>query len=339
MKIQTLRLLKTLVPLLIGVYLVWYFFTSMSKESLNYFYEAIQRANYFWIFLALSISFLTYCLRAYRWKYMLEPLGYQTTFWNRYHAMMIGYLVNMTIPRAGEASRAAMLYRSDGIPFSTSFGTIIAERAIDLFMLALVSLFSMWIGYDNFIEIFNQIQTKFSDSTSSENGKLIKYLIYSFFFLGIIIVLVLMKFKPMLRNKIFHLINGLIAGVFSIFKCKNPFAYVFQTFVIWILYIVYFGLPFLSLEETSHFPMDGILLGFIVGAIGISFTNGGIGTFPLLLGMVVIFYLSNSEPNAMAIGNALGMIIWVSQTILVIVMGLISLVLLPKNYSKEDVKN
>lgn len=339
MKISTLKLLKTLVPLLLGVYLVWYFFASMSEESLNYFYAAIQRANYFWIILALIFSFLTYCLRAYRWKYMLEPLGYKTTFWNRYHAMMIGYLVNMTIPRAGEASRAAMLYRSDGIPFSTSFGTIIAERAIDLFMLGLVSLLSMWIGYDNFMEIFSQIQTKFSASTSSDNGKLIKYLIYGVFLVGILLLLVLMKFKPILRTKIIDLIKGLIAGIFSIFKCKNPVAYIIQTLGIWVLYIVYFGLPFLSLEETSHFPMDGILLGFIVGALGISFTNGGIGTFPLLVAMVVVFYLSDAEPNALAIGNALGMMIWVSQTILLIVMGLISLVLLPKNYTKEDVKN
>lgn len=339
MKSKTVKLLKILIPLLLGVYLVWYFFASMSEESLNYFYKAIREANYFWIVLALIISFSTYCLRAYRWKYTLEALGYTSSFWNRYHAMMIGYLVNMTIPRAGEASRAAMLYRSDGIPFSSSFGTIIAERAIDLLMLGLVSLISMSVGYDNFMEIFNQIQLKLSASTSSDNGKTIKYLIYAFFLVNLILLLVLMKYKPSLRDKIISLIKGLIAGVFSIFKCKNPGAYILQTIGIWVLYIVYFALPFLSLEETNPFPLDGILLGFIVGALGISFTNGGIGTFPLLVAMVVEFYLSETNPNALAVGNALGMLIWVSQTVLLILMGLVSLVLLPKNYIKEDVKN
>ena len=67
------------------------------------------------------------------------------------------------------------------------------------------------------------------------------------------------------------------------------------------------------------------------------FTNGGIGTFPLLVGLVVTFYIGKDYPDdAQAIGNALGMLIWVSQTVVMIVLGLISLILLPKNYTKED---
>jgi uncharacterized protein (TIRG00374 family) len=337
MKKNLFKLLKTVLPLLIGVYLIWYFFKSMSKESLDYFYLALKRANYFWIFLALFFSFICYCIRAYRWKYTLEPLGYKTSFWNRYHALMIGYLVNLTIPRAGEASRAVMLYRSDGIPFSSSFGTIIAERAIDLLMLGTVCIVSMFIGYDNFMELFHQIKVKFSGNET--DNSLIKYIFSSLLLLGLIALIFIMKFKPKIRNKIISLIKGLIDGVLAIFKCKNPLAYFTQTLIIWILYIVYFGIAFLCLEETSHFPLDGILLAFIVGALGISFTNGGIGTFPLLVGMVVVFYLKDDFENAIAIGNALGMLIWVSQTILLIFLGLISLILLPKNYAKEHVKN
>ena len=101
MTLSLKNIFKTVVPLGLGVYLVWYFFASMSPESKQFFYEAIRRANYGWIFLSLMLSFLAFALRAYRWKYVLEPLGYQTKFWNRYHALMIGYLMNLTIPRAG----------------------------------------------------------------------------------------------------------------------------------------------------------------------------------------------------------------------------------------------
>ena len=67
------------------------------------------------------------------------------------------------------------------------------------------------------------------------------------------------------------------------------------------------------------------------------FTNGGIGTFPLLVGLVVAFYIGKDHPNdAQAIGNALGMLLWVSQTLIMIVLGLISLILLPNNFKKED---
>ena len=146
-----LTILKTVLPLLLGVYLIWVFFANMSEDSKKLFYTAIYEANYFWIVLSLALGVIAYFSRAYRWKYVLEPLGYETSFWNRYHAVMIGYIVNLTIPRAGEASRSAMLYRSDGVPFSSSFGTIIAERAVDLVMLASIALLTAVLGYNDFM--------------------------------------------------------------------------------------------------------------------------------------------------------------------------------------------
>jgi uncharacterized protein (TIRG00374 family) len=336
-KFSPLALLKTVVPLALGVYLIWYFFASMTPESKTYFYKAIRETNYGWIALSLMLSFCAYLSRAYRWKYVLEPLGYKTKFWNRYHALMIGYLVNMTIPRAGEASRSAMLYRSDGVPFSKSFGTIIAERAVDLCMLASVALLTAFIGYDDFQAIFSQIKTQFTP-TETEGGFPWKMVIYAVLGLGFVLVVLLMIFNSSIKQKIMGFVKDVFAGLFSILKSKNPLAYAGHTLLIWFLYILYFAIPFLSLEETKDFPLDGILLGFIAGSLGITFTNGGIGAFPILIGMVVVFVMGDENPNALAVGNALGMIIWSSQTILLIVMGLISLVLLPKNFEKEDAK-
>ena len=141
LKKQIFNLLKIILPLFLGVYLIWYFFSSMSEDVKSQFYKAIREANYLWIIASLLVGFVAYLSRAYRWKYTLEPIGYSTKFWNRYHAIMIGYIVNLTIPRAGEASRSAMLYRSDGVPFSNSFGTIIAERAVDFVVLVSIACF------------------------------------------------------------------------------------------------------------------------------------------------------------------------------------------------------
>jgi uncharacterized membrane protein YbhN (UPF0104 family) len=329
--------LKITLPLALGFFLIWYFFASMSREALDFFYKAIESANYFWIIGALVLSTFAYFIRAWRWKYTLEPLGYKTPFWNRYHSMMIGYLVNMTIPRAGEASRAVMLYRSDKVPFARAFGTIIAERAIDLIMLALVSLITMFVAYDDFFEIFGQINAQFSD-VKNPSAVNLKFWLYTLVMLGFGIGIFLLMVYPKLRAKIVAFTKNVFAGIFSIFKCKNPFLFFFHTLLIWILYIVYFGIAFYSMEETSNFPLSGILLGFIAGALGISFTNGGIGTFPFLVGLVIVFYLKDTNPNAQAIGNALGMLIWVSQTLLLVFLGLISLIALPKNHAKEGAK-
>ena len=335
-----LAFVKTVMPLLLGIYLIWVFFSDMAKDpkKLEAFYTAIYNANYLWIILALILGVIAYLARAFRWKYVLEPLGHKTNFWNRYHAVMIGYLVNLTIPRAGEASRSAMLYRSDGIPFSSSFGTIIGERAVDLVVLILIAVLTAVFGFDDFFKIKSLIEIEFSGPTNGpEAGFPWRIVIYGIVLLMGIIFSYLFVFKNKFRQKFIRFAKEVFGGLLSIFKLKQPFAYLFQTALIWGCYVAMFALPFQALEQTSSIPFSGILLGFIAGSLGILFTNGGIGIYPLLVGLVVASLIGEEHPtDARAIGNALGMLIWITQTLLMIVLGLISLALLPKNFSKEN---
>jgi len=326
-------LLKTVLPLALGVYLIWYFFTSMEPAVEVAFYKALREANYFWIFLSLLLSFFALLSRAYRWKYLLEPMGYQTSLWNRYHAIMIGYIVNLTIPRAGEASRAAMLYRSDGIPFSKSFGTILAERVFDLIMLFSVALLASIVGAGDFWKIKGLIEANFSGNPeSASNFQLIKWIIAGM----ILAVFGVVFFIKSIRLKVIGFIKGLFDGVLSVFKTKSPVGFIGHTLFIWGLYIVYFAICFFALDETSNVPRTGMLLAFLAGSLGITLTNGGIGVFPLVVGLVVEYYLKDQYGDqAWGIGCALGTIIWASQTLLIIVLGILSFFLLPKNYSKD----
>ncbi len=331
--------LKTVLPLLLGIYLIAFFFTSMSEESKNQFYFALKKANYLWIFVSLVLGWIALVSRAQRWKYVLEPLGHKTPLKNRYHAITIGYLINLTIPRAGEASRAVMLYRSDQVPFSKSFGTIVAERAIDLCVLGSIFFLTSLLGGKDFELIWAEMLSKFGGKPATPDSFPWKYL-----FLGIITVMmavfgIVYSKNATIREKIRHFVQGVFGGVFSIFKSKNPGAYILHTLIIWSCYLLMFGVCFFALEETVHVPLQGMLIAFIAGSIGITFTNGGIGSYPLLVGLVITFYLQSDYPDrAEGIGNALGMLMWVSQTFMMIGLGLLSLVLLPKNYTSENVE-
>ena len=335
-----LILVKTVLPLLLGIYLFWLFFSNMTEEHIVSFKRALSEANYFWIVLSLVFAFIALAARAARWKYMLEPMGYTTPFWNRYHALLIGYLINFTIPRAGEPSRAAMLYRSDGVPFSKSFGTIIGERVFDIIMLGMITAVTMLVGYDDLMSIFDQIAglgTSTGSVTQTDemsSTTIIIYAVLSMLAVGGILVI---SVSSKLRLKFLQFIRDIVKGALSIFKSKHPWAFIFYTLLIWTCYLLMFIVPFYALEETTNFPMSGFLIGFVAGSVGISLTNGGIGVYPLLVGMVVAFYIQDDYPtDAEGIGKALGMIAWTSQTILMITLGLLSLVLIPKNFSKEN---
>ena len=73
-----LTLVKTVVPLLLGVYLIWVFFAGMTGDAKLLFYKAIREANYFWIVISMILGFIAFISRAYRWKYVLEPLFRET---------------------------------------------------------------------------------------------------------------------------------------------------------------------------------------------------------------------------------------------------------------------
>lgn len=331
---------KTILPLFVGIYLFWYFFSSMSVKDKAIFYDAIEKANYFWILLTLIIGFTAYCSRAARWKYVLEPIGFKTKFWHRYHAIMIGYLMNLTIPRAGEPTRSAMLYRTDAVPFSKSFGTIIAERAVDLILLCSIAFVTLIYGLNDFQAIKLMMEQKFQlNSSETANSFQYKFILYSILGFLFLIFALLLVFKASLRKKFIQFAKDVINGVFSIFKLKNPFAYLFHSIYIWIAYLLMFGIAFQSIPETSNLGIEVMLMGFIAGSLGIIFTNGGIGSYPLLVGIVIAYYLGSQNNDAFAIGNALGMLIWTSQTVLLIILGLISLVLMPKNFEKENESN
>ena len=99
-------ILKIVIPLGIGVYLTWYFISKLSDVEMQNLKKAFLQADYKYMFLGLVLMLLSHMSRAYRWRYMLEPLGYQPRFWKMYHSVMIGYLINLTIPRSGEVARA-----------------------------------------------------------------------------------------------------------------------------------------------------------------------------------------------------------------------------------------
>ena len=265
----------------------------------------------------------------------MEPLGHKSSSWNRYHALMIGYIVNLTIPRAGEASRAVMLQKSDDIPFSVSFGTIITERIVDIALLALITIITMLMGREDFWFLYRDMLEEFG-AGSDQGGNITLIIIGVVLALGLILLLVFPKFQTKIKN----FGKSLVDGIMSIFKLQQPWAYIGHTALIWIGYLLMFALPYYSLTETMHVPFEGILIAFLAGSLGISFTNGGIGTYPLLVGYVTAFYLRRQGiENALAIGNALGMIIWASQAIIMVLMGLASLYFLPKNYLDHVERN
>ncbi len=304
------KTIKIIVPLILGGFLVWYLFTKISPSTLLAYFK---NANYEWIVLGLLFGILSHISRAYRWKYLLEPMGYTPGFINSTLAVLIGYFVNLALPRAGEVSRATVMTTYENIPFEKGFGTIVAERLADLIMMFIIIGITLLIQFDFILEL---VQKNF-DPVKISIGLLALVLVFLFFRRYV------KKATSGLGLKIKNFINSLVEGLTSIFKMKNKWAFIFHTVFIWVMYVAMFWATIPAIEGLQV-PFGAILVGFIAGGFSIAATNGGVGLYPVAVAGAFTLFGVPEEPS-----NAFGAIMWSAQTAMIIIFGALSFLILP----------
>lgn len=302
--------LKIVLPLAFGGFLVWY---SLRDIDIDEFIGYFKNANYGWIALGLFFGVLSHLSRAYRWKFMLEPIGYKPKFTNNVLAVLVGYLVNLAIPRAGEVSRAAVLKNYENVPFEKGFGTIVAERIADLVMMLFIIIITLFVQFDFIYELL----------TKNFNPTKIIIILIGLIVGFYIFTLYIKKAKKGVALKIKTFVSGLIEGVTSIFKMKNKWAFIFHTVFIWAMYVAMFWATIPAIEGLQV-PLGGILIGFIAGGFSIAATNGGIGLYPIAVTGALALFGIPDEP-----ATAFGWIMWTAQTAMIIIFGGLSFLVLP----------
>jgi len=263
--------------------------------------------------MGLVFGILSHLSRAYRWKFLLQPLGYQPKFLNSILAVLVAYLMNIFLPRAGEVTRAAVMANYEDIPFEKGFGTIVAERLADLLMMLIVVSIALFVQFDF---ILNLVAKDFNPS------KIIGTIIGGIL-LFIIFIRFIKKGKSKFARKLKKFFSGLKDGVTSILRMKNKWAFLFHTVFIWVMYVAMFW-AIIPAIEGLEVPFGGILIGFIAGGFSIAATNGGVGLYPIAVASALSLFGIDSVT-----GNAFGWIMWTSQTAMVIVFGGLSFLLLP----------
>ncbi len=261
-------------------------------------------------------------------------MGYNPSNFNSFFAVMVGYLANMAFPRLGEISRCAVMTKYEKIPFEKAFGTVMAERVVDLIFLLSLTVFAIvsqldLVGLFLKEEILTPLINKFSGNQSDK-------VIY----LGVIMLVVmgLVYFLKKRINKIYSklriLILGFGEGFKTILKIQNKGLFFLHSVFIWVVYFFMLYVCFFALPQTSQVSLGGVLACFVFGSFGIIAVQGGIGAYPAILTKTLILY-GVSAP----FGFALGWIAWTAQTTMILIVGVISIVLLPilnKKYSKDE---
>ena len=310
-KRPVLKLLKIVLPIILGAFLIWY---SLSKLSFQDILDFAKNANYGYILLGVFFGLLSHLSRAYRWVFMLEPLGYKIKLGNSIMAVFATYLINYTIPRAGEVARASILTNYEGVPFEKGFGTIVAERIADMIVMLGIIAVTLFIQFDF---IYNFLVAKFDLTKVIFAGSVLAIL-------GVIFIVILRRSTSKIALKIKGFVSGLIEGALSIFKMKKKWAFIFHTLFIWVMYLLMFYVTTLAFSDLNSIPFGAILIGFILATFSVAATNGGIGSYPEAIVIAFSLFSLPEDPS-----RAFGWIMWSSSTRLIFICGGISLLYLP----------
>lgn len=310
------KVLKIIIFFAIGIGFIWWFMSKLTSEEINQLLSSFSNANYYWVGVAILINILSSLIRAIRWQQLIRPMGYNPKLTPTFLSVMCGYLANLAVPRLGEIVRCGLLRKKEKIPFEKAIGTVIIERAVDMILFILIFFIALLLEfnyikdyiYNNFNHIFNFSQFKY-------------YALFAF--IGIILIAgILYIFRNRIKQtklyiKIKDLILGLLEGIKSILKLKNPLLFIFNSLLIWFLWIFGTYIIFLCLPQTLHLSFKIAVITTVLGALGPMVTPGGIGIFPAIIAETLFIY-GIVKP----IGYAAGWILWIVSQLSSVVVGL-----------------
>ncbi len=321
MKQSILKTLKFVSCFALGVFIFWLVYKDQDFKRVKSILT--NDVNYFWIVLSLFLGLLSHFSRTMRWNLMIEPLGHKPRLLNTFLAVMVGYLMNLVLPRMGEISRCGVLARYEKIPFTKLIGTVVLERLIDVLMLLILLMIVVITQFGKVLE--------FLQNNPEVNEKLQK-VIYSPILIGVILIILLVLWlsrhkirESSLRKKAMGFVGQFIEGFRSILKMKKKGAFIFHSVFIWLMYYLMTYLVFFSFGFTSHLPPLAGLTVFVLGSFGmVAPVQGGIGAWHFMVIEGLALYGVDK-----ADGKVFALLAHGTSTIMLVVLGLIGLLILP----------
>ncbi len=128
--------LKQILAAAFAILLLWLAFRGTNMAELWRYSQNIKPLPVLLIFVS---GLLGTFLRSYRWTILLRPLSdKKISQFNSFYAVLIGYAVNVAIPRGGEVARLLSICKSENLPWAGVLSTMLIDRMLDIALLVLL---------------------------------------------------------------------------------------------------------------------------------------------------------------------------------------------------------
>lgn len=306
----------------IGLLFAWLSLRELDREKWQQLSSSVQNAK---LWLVIPVSFLlllSHYLRGIRWKLLIDPMGYKIKPINSFLTVLIGYLVNLGVPRLGEFIRCTFLSRYEKVEVEKLVGTVIVERLFDAVCLLIVFGLT-WGLQPDLYERFSSVLTS-NSQTATAGNPYFNWLILAFLLLFTSWIIWKKKKLTDLVDQVLTVFNRVLNGLLSVRKLKKPRSFLLLTLAIWVLYLLSGYIGFMAFDATRVYGITEALTILSVGSIGMIISPGGIGIYAYLI-------LQTMQAYGLDYTNALafGWILWLVQTAVILCGGVLSFGVLP----------
>jgi glycosyltransferase 2 family protein len=327
LKKKIFALIRFIFFLSLGAGLFW---LAIKDADIKKILEEFKKANYFWVGISIIVMVLSHWFRALRWNLLINTMNHKPKQITTFYAVLIGYFVNLAIPRLGEVTRCGVLSKHEKIPVNAVIGTVIVERAFDMICLFIIILLTILAQLDflgGFIDqhIITPMSLKFS------SGAAVILMIVGFFVaVGLLCFLIYKFIFPRISHKSFYIktkeiVLGFWTGIKTIIHLKTKKRFLFYSFLIWFCYMLTIYICFNAIEETAGLSIMDAVTILAIGSIGtLAPTPGGIGAYQFMVGLTLTKLFLIGKIPALSFAN----IIYFAQWIIIVILGTISWMIL-----------
>ncbi len=245
-----------------------FLYLAFRKVDFGQMWDSLKKANYWYLPPAILILFFSHFLRAFRWRYLLDPIRRLDTS-SLFSSLMIGYGANVVTPaHLGEFLRAYVLSKKREISMGSTFATIVIERIIDVFTLLLLMClvilihpFPDWViksGYIMFaVTLGLFLLLIFFKKSDSKAQSLLRAL--------------LRLFPERIGEKLAGMVERFFSGILPLRRWHDYVTVTMLSAAIWACYgfAFYFGLQAFDFIKTYHLAWYVSLVLLVITTISV----------------------------------------------------------------------
>lgn len=311
--------LKFIILFLIGIGVLFLAFRGQDLEKI---WQEIRTANYFWVTVSAIAVLIAHMLRALRWQMLYQSIHYKVSFWHTYHAVMIGYLANLALPRFGEIGRCSVIHKAAKVPMFASIGTVITERLFDVVMLFLTSFAMLAFQYAIVADFL--YQTIYLNMAKKLNMVNYWWIVGFSVVILLLIAIAIYFLRQKFSKKFLRTFVNLRQGFGSYSKLKQKGLFLTYTLGIWFFYLLSMYFAFSSIQGTSGLHFNAAFTAIVFSGFAMAApVQGGIGVFHWMVAQSLGLYDVSFKD-----GLAYSTIIHSSQVLLILFLGSLSLFLI-----------